>query len=198
MALLAFLTLLVLVTSVAVTSGVRSRAETIVAGSLTFNAIVVFPIYGLGLLGRLDRLNLGIAVVLECTVLLGIFGLREGRAGFRALPRRLLGLSLLPIEGIRKSWQKRSLLTAGALLAAGLFPYMLLVAYLAPAFRDWDGAWYHESLVALTIQNHGFRPEPLPLGLQVINGTQRLAEMTQVWFAIYGGRRKKGVRSIGI
>ena len=189
MGLLVLLTLLVLVTSVAVTRGVRSRAEAIVTGSLTFNAIVVFPIYGLGLLGRLDRLTLGVAVLLECAALLGIFGLREGRAGFRGLPRRFLELALLPVEGIRKSWQKRSLLTVGALLAAGLFPYMLLVAYLAPSFRDWDGVWYHESLVAFTIQNHGFRPEPLPLGLQVINGTQRLAEMTQVWFAIYGGRR---------
>ncbi len=189
MGLLVLLTLLVIATSVAVTSGVRSRSEAVITGSLAFNAIVVFPIYALGLTSHLDRLTLGVSVCLECAVLLGIHGLRHGEAGFRGLPRRILVLALLPLEGIRKTWQKRSLLVFGAILAAGLFPYMLLVAYLAPSFRDWDGAWYHESLVGFTIQNHGFKPEPLPLQLQVINGTQRLAEMTQVWFAMYGGRR---------
>ena len=189
MALLVALTFLVLVTSIAVTSKVKSRAEAVVAGSLVFNAIVILPIYLLGLTGYLTRLSLGISAVVECAALIGILVVRDGAASLRALPLRMLTLAALPLIAIRRCWQKRSLLPAGAVIATAAFPYMMLVSYLAPSWRDWDGIWYHEPLIGLTIQNHGFAPEPLPIGLQVINGVHRLAEMTQLWFGIYGGRR---------
>lgn len=189
MALLVALTLLVLVTSVAVTGKIKSRAEAVVAGSLVFNAIVILPIYVLGLTGHLTRLTLGLSASLECTVLAGVLAWRDGVTPFRALPLRMLTLAVLPLIGIRRSWQKRSLLTVGAVIAFAMFPYMILVSYLAPAWRDWDGLWYHEPLIGLAIQNKGFAPVPLPGGLQVINGVHRLGEMTQLWFGIYGGRR---------
>lgn len=189
MALLVVMTSFVLVTSMAVTSAVRSRAEAVIAGSLVFNAIIVLPIYVLGLTNHLDRLTLGISVVLECAALLGILARREGLAPFRALPMRMLALAILPVVGIRRAWQKKSLVTAIALLATAMFPYMLLVSYLAPAWRDWDGLWYHEPLIGVTIQYRGFAAVPLPPGLQGMNGVHRLGEMTQLWFGIYGGRR---------
>lgn len=189
MVLLIVLTLLVLVTSIAVTSSIASRAEAVIAGSLVFNALIIVPIYLLGLTSLLNRLSLGFFVIVECAVLLGLLALRNGPEPFRALPLRMLTLALLPAIAIRRTWQKRSLNTVAAVIAAGMLPYMLIVSYLAPAWRDWDGLWYHEPLIALTIQNHGFAPEPLPGGLQVINGVHRLCEMTQLWFGIYGGRR---------
>lgn len=189
LALLVILTLLVLVTAIAVTRAIPSRAEAVIAGSLVFNAIIILPIYVLGLVSHLDRLTLGISVTVECAALLALLALREGAAGFRALPLRMLTLALLPLIAIRRTWQKRSLVTAPAIVAALALPYMFIVSYLAPAWRDWDGLWYHEPLIGLTIQNHGFAPEPLPAGLQVINGVHRLCEMTQLWFGIYGGRR---------
>jgi hypothetical protein len=114
---------------------------------------------------------------------------RSGLAAFGPLPVRMLTLAALPALGIRRAWQKKSLVAAAALLATAMFPYMLLVSYLAPAWRDWDGLWYHEPLVAVTIQYHGFAAVPLPPGLQGMNGVHRLGEMTQLWFGIYGGRR---------
>jgi hypothetical protein len=189
LALLVVLTLLVLVTSIVVTIHVPSRAEAVVTGSLVFNAIIIVPIYALGLIGHLDRLTLGAAVVVECAALLALMARRHGVGPFRALPLRMLTLALLPAIAIRRTWQRRSLVTAPAIVAALALPYMFLVSYLAPAWRDWDGLWYHESLIGLTIQNHGFAPEPLPPALQVVNGVHRLCEMTQLWFGIYGGRR---------
>ncbi len=189
MALLIALTLLVLVTSIAVTSAIASRAEAVIAGTLVFNAILIGPIYLLGLTNHLGKLSLGIFVFLVCCALLGLVALRDGAPAFRRLPLRMLTLAILPAIGIRRAWQKRSLTAASAIIAASMLPYMLIVSYLAPAWRDWDGLWYHESLIGLTIQNHGFAPEPLPGGLQVINGVHRLCEMTQLWFGIYGGRR---------
>ncbi len=189
MALLIALTLLVLVTSIAVTRSITSRAEAVIAGSLVFNGILIVPIYLLGLTGHLSKLSLGALVVVACGLLLGLVALRSGTQAFRALPLRMLTLAILPAIAIRRAWQKRSLNAVAAVLASSMFPYMLLAAYLAPAWRDWDGIWYHEPLVGLTIQNHGFAPEPLPGGLQVINGVHRLCEMTQLWFGIYAGRR---------
>lgn len=189
MALLVLLTSLVLVTSIAVTGAVRSRAEAVISGSLVFNAILVLPIYVLGLTNHLDRLTLGLAVVAECAALLGILARVRGASAFRSLPLRMLTLAALPILGIRRAWQKKSLIAAAGLIATAMFPYMLLVSYLAPAWRDWDGLWYHEPLVGVTIQYHGFAAVPLPAGLQGMNGVHRLGEMTQLWFGIYGGRR---------
>ena len=189
MPLLVLLTTLVLVTSIAVTSSITSRAEAVVAGSLVFNAILIVPIYLLGLTGNLTRLSLGLFTFVECAALLGLLTLRNGHESFRALPLRMMTLAILPAIAIRRAWQARSLNTIAAFIAASMFPYMFLVSYLAPAWRDWDGLWYHEPLIGLTIQNHGFAPEPLPNGLQVINGVHRLGEMTQLWFGIYGGRR---------
>jgi hypothetical protein len=189
MVVLVVLTLLVLVTSIAVTSSIVSRAEAVIAGSLIFNAIIIFPIYVLGLTSHLGKASLGFFVVVECGALLGLLWLRNGAEVFRPLPLRILVLAALPLIAIRRAWQKRSLNAIAAVIATSMLPYMLIVSYLAPAWRDWDGLWYHEPLIGLTIQNHGFAPEPLPPALQVINGVHRLCEMTQLWFGIYGGRR---------
>jgi hypothetical protein len=188
MVLLAALTSLVLATSIAVTGAMKSRAEAVVVSSLIFNAILVLPVYALGLTNHLDRVTLGVAVVLECAALVGLLVRARGLAALRALPRRAATLALLPAFGIHAAWRRRSLVTAAALVATAAFPYMLLVSYLAPAWRDWDGLWYHEPLIPVTIQYRGFAAVPLPPGLQGMNGVHRLAEMTQLWFGIYGGR----------
>lgn len=190
MGLLVVLTTVVVLASVAATLSIRSRAEGVVAASLVFVGIVVAPSYVFGLTNHLTRATLGGSAMV---VALGILGVQASRLGpLRAMARigeRLLAYASLPFEGIAASWKQRSLLTVGAALAAGFFPYMLLVAYLAPTWRDWDGLWYHEPVVGFTIQNHGFAPIPLPMGLQVINGVHRLGELTDLWFAIFAGRR---------
>src|SRR4051794_36635296 len=109
MALLIVLTLLVLVTSIAVTSAIASRAEAVIAGSLVFNAILIGPIYALGLTNHLNKLSLGFLVVVVCGACLGLYALRNGPAPFRRLPLRMLTLAALPLLGIRRAWQKRSL-----------------------------------------------------------------------------------------
>ncbi|MDB4946681.1 MAG: hypothetical protein JWP97_6215 [Labilithrix sp.] len=190
MVALVLLTALVLVASIAVTRRMRSRAEAVIAASLVFNALVIAPIYLLGLTGHLTRGALAFAAVIESLVLLTLALRGEDVHGnVRALLRRVGSLAFLPFDAIRRTWQTRSLLTVGATLSALLFPYMIVVSYLAPAWRDWDTLWYHEPITGFTIQNHGFAVVPLPPPLQGVNGVHRLCEMTQLWFAIYGGRR---------
>lgn len=206
MALLFALGLLALVASISVTgsvtgpgtrgvasSGFRSRSEAVIAGSLVWNALIVAPVYVLGLAGLMTRPALAItSAVLSLGLLAMHLRSERDRSVGEALgdiAKRAGHLALLPFEGLMKTWERRSLATIGALAALLLFPYMALCAYLAPTWRDWDALWYHEPLTGFTIQNHGFAPVALPSGLQVINGVQRLCEMTQTWFAIWGGRR---------
>ena len=165
MVVLVALTLLVLVTSIAITSSIVSRAEAVIAGSLIFNAIIIVPIYVLGLTNHLGKGSLAFFVIVVCGALLGLLWLRNGIEVFRPLPLRMLILAALPLIAIRRAWQKRSLNAVAAVIATSMLPYMLIVSYLAPAWRDWDGLWYHEPLIGLTIQNHGFAPEPLPPAL---------------------------------
>jgi hypothetical protein len=196
MALLVVLSALVIAASVAMTAGTRSRTEALIASSLLGNAIVVGPVYVLGLLGVLDRLTLGVSVGALSVVLVGLFIRRHGKAAAGVLGRRALSLALLPAVAIAHTWRRRTLIVVGAGAAAFFVPYMLLVAYLAPAWRDWDGLWYHETIIAFTIQNRGFAMVPLPDGLQYVNGVQRLCEMTQLWFGIWGGRAVVDVANV--
>ena len=189
---LVVLTILVLAASVVVTRGLQSRAEAVIATTLVFNTIIVAPIYVLGFASVLNRLSLAALVGGISLAILAryVWIARNAPArGAAALALRVLVLARLPFEAIARTWRKRSLLVAIAILATLALPYFLLVAYLAPAWRDWDALWYHEPIVAYTIQDHGFAPIPLPSSLQNINGVHRLAEMTQLWFAIFAGRR---------
>jgi hypothetical protein len=190
------LTILVLAASVVLTRGQKSRAEGVIAATLVANAIVIVPIYVLGFANILDRVSLSVLVGGFSTLVLARVVWLEGAAGMVALAWRCLAFVRLPFEGIARTWRKRSLLTVVAVVATIAFPYFLLVAYLAPAWRDWDALWYHEPIVAYTIQNRGFAPVPLPASLQNINGVHRLAEMTQLWFAIFAGRRVVDIANV--
>jgi len=189
MLVLVALTTLVIAAAIAVTQGVRSRAEAVIAASLVFNGLIIAPIYLLGSFSHLNRVTLGFGAGVP-SFLVVVFYLRSApRKNALALLARFVQLAMLPIEGIRRTWQQRSLLVVGATATTILFPYMLVISYLAPTWRDWDALWYHEPITGFAIQNQGFAPIPLQFGLQGINAVHRLCEMTQLWFAIYGGRR---------
>ncbi len=193
---LVVLTILVLAASVVLTRGLRSRAEAVIASTLVFNALVVGPIYVLGFANALTRGALTLLAGGFSLLVLAAHFARGGKPAVIDFAMRALALARLPFEGIALTWRKRSLLVIVPMLATLAFPYFLLVAYLAPAWRDWDALWYHEPIVAFAIQDHGFSPVPLPTSLQNINGVHRLAEMTQLWFAIYAGRRVVDIANV--
>lgn len=196
MGLLVLLTGLALFASAVVTRDTKSRAESIVATSLVWTALVVGPVYLLGLAGLLTRPLLAMAVAASSGGIVLHRAFRHGRASLAADARRLLTLARSPIDGIVTAAKRRSLVAVVATLALLAFPYLLFTAWVAPAYRDFDALWYHEPIVAFTIQNHGFAKIPLPSHLQVINGVPRLCEMTQLWFSIWAGRRLVDVANV--
>jgi hypothetical protein len=187
---------LVLFASVVATRETKSRAEAVVAASLVFNALIVGPVYVLGLVGLLTRPALLFVTASVSGGIVAALAGRRGRAGLAAAGRRLAELAWTPFAGIAIAAKQRSLVAVAGAIALFAFPYMLLTAWLAPAFRDYDALWYHEPIVAFTIQNHGFAKVALPNNLQVINGVPRLCEMTQLWFAMWTGRRLVDVANV--
>lgn len=190
------LTALVLVASIVVTRRIRSRTETVVAASLVFNSLIVGPIYALGFANLLTKNILGATTILLSGGIIAGHWIRGGHRAVLDVPKRFLRLATAPLAGVAGSAKKRSLSTFIGLLTYVLFFWLLLTAYLAPTWRDWDSLWYHEAIIGFSIQNHGFAKIDLPMHLQAINGVQRLCELTQLWFGIFAGRQLVDVANV--
>jgi hypothetical protein len=191
--LLATLTLFAFVAALglAVRTRPSSRAELGLTTLVLWNALVILPIYVLGLTNHLTRASLGwSAPVLFAVALAASFHKRRAREHLRDVGRAAWGLYSLPFDGIAHARRERHivLLPLGLVFAALVWSY--IQSWYAPSWYGWDALWYHEPIVGYTIQNHGFRILQLPDGgLEKINGYPRVGEMTELWFAIFCGRR---------
>ena len=166
------------------------RAQLVVAASLLWNALILLPIYILGLLGYLTARSLGIASILTSV---GAFALASRGVGLAPMLRQTrdaaLGVMRLPLDALAICWRQRSLVFVGVAFATVLLPYIAISAWLAQPLAHWDPLWYHDTMVGLTIQNHSFAMVDLPNTLQKVNGYVRLGEMTQLWMSIFADRR---------
>ena len=164
----------------------QSPAERLVATMVVLNALLVGPVYVLGLANVLTRATLGRTVVVLSVGLLG-FAYHRGLRP-KALARAWLDCLLLPLRAAWATVRTASFTSIGFAFAVWFLVWTAIAVVHAPTWRDWDGPWYHESMVGFTLQNHGFSIVPLPEYLQKINGYQRLGEMSQLWFAMWAGR----------
>ena len=94
-------------------------------------------------------------------------------------------LSLVP-DGLRQALRARSVVLVGLVWAAGVIGLSAWLMYLAPS-GSWDGLFYHEPMVGLAIQNHGFSVVSLsPIeAVQAVNGYPRRCESVGLWFVIF-------------
>jgi len=169
--------------------GRESRSERIAVAILAWNAIVVGPVYALGLFDHLYASTLaGVTSVVSFVVL----AIAAGSFGLRGIPvevsRTIGAIALAPVEALRITSRARSFAFVAALLAIFLWLYTTLQAVFLPTWGDWDCLWYHEPIIGFSIQNHGFAPVSLPPMEQKVNGYPRLSELTMLWFGIFHGR----------
>jgi hypothetical protein len=176
--------------AVAVRARLPGRAELLIAATMIWNALIVAPIYALGLTNRLWPRPLAVGSVLAS---LAALALASRGVGFAALAREtgraFVGLLRLPGEALALSARPFRFVFVGVAFSAFLLPYLALSAYLGQQLVKWDPLWYHDPIVGFTIQNHGFAMVDLPDTLQKINGYVRLCEMTQLWLVIFTDRR---------
>ncbi|HVZ75134.1 MAG TPA: hypothetical protein VHJ20_22280 [Polyangia bacterium] len=190
----AVLTVLTATASLAVVArlGVAGRAERLVAATLVWNGLVALPIYVLGFAGALTAAPLGVAALVASIAAIALAG-RGRLADTRVLAREIIRA---PLDAVRLLTREKSPAFPGVVFACGLVVYLVVAAFLLPAYVSWDVLWYHEPIVGFTIQNHGFAIVDLPPTLQKIVAYPRLAEMTQLWFVIFGGRRLLDVTNL--
>jgi hypothetical protein len=163
----------VLAVGAALAVGLRAklagRAELALATIMTWNFLVMCPVYALGFTSRLDARTLALV----------------SAPWFAAL-----GLARLPFDAVVVTARAKSLVAIGVLFTLVMLAWTLGCAYLTPSWKQWDALWYHEPMIGFAIQNHGFAIVDLPTGhAQKINAYPRLCEMTQLWFAIFMDRR---------
>ncbi len=176
--------------AVTVRARLRGRAEVTVAATLLWNAIIVAPIYVLGLAHQLRAWSLALGAI---AMSLAAIGLASRGVGLRALTRETTqafwGQLRMPLEALALTWRPRGFVFVGVAFTALLLPYLAVSAYLAQPLPRWDPLWYHDTIVGFTIQEHGFSMIDLPDTLQKVNGYVRLCEMTQLWMVIFADRR---------
>jgi hypothetical protein len=168
----------------------RGRAEVVVAATTLWNALIIAPIYAVGLTNRLTARSVGLGSLVTS---LAAIALASQGLGLRALARdtvrAFVGILRLPFEALALSARPFRFVFVGVLFAALLLPYLAVSAYLGQALSKWDPLWYHDTMVGFAIQNHGFAMVDLPPTLQKVNGYVRLGEMTQLWLVIFSDRR---------
>jgi hypothetical protein len=189
---LCFLSFYAFVAAVAVAARMRygSRAETLLAAIVLWNALVLLPIHLLGVTTSLTANHLALASVVTSSAALGasIAGTPPRRHA-RDVGRALLGCLRLPVDALAMTLRAKSLVFVGVVAVLVILPWTAWLSYLAPS-DSWDGTWYHEAMVGYAIQNRGYAPISLPANLiQQTNGFPRNCEMTNLWFVIFGDRK---------
>jgi hypothetical protein len=185
----------VLAVGAALAVGLRAklagRAELALATIMTWNFLVMCPVYALGFANRLDARTLALV---SAPWFAFIFAIARGATPLRTfapeLGRAALGLARLPLDAVVLSVRAKSSVAIGVVFTLAMLVWTLGCAYLTPSWKEWDALWYHEPIIGFAIQNHGFAFVDLPAGhAQKINSYPRLCEMTQLWFAIFMDRR---------
>jgi hypothetical protein len=186
----------VLAVGAALAVGLRAklsgRAELALATIMTWNFLVMCPVYALGLSGHLEARTLALVSAPWFAL---VFAIARGRTPIAAfgseLGRGAVELARLPFDALMVTLRARSLVALGVVFTLAMLAWTFACAYLTPSWKQWDALWYHEPMVGFAIQNKGFAFVDLPGGggAQKINGYPRLCEMTQLWFVIFTDRR---------
>lgn len=159
--------------------GRPSERKALDASLLGF-AILVTPAYLLAFAGLFRPWAVGLTSFAVAGAALAIGGWGRWRETARAIGRFFQA----PFALVRELWAEREhVASLGLILVIALWAWTLLLTYLAPS-HTWDGIWYHDSIVGLTLQNEGFAWAELPREHQVINGYPRLVETLGALFVV--------------
>lgn len=175
---------------VTVRADLEGRAESFVAWTALFYALITAPVMALGYAGALWPWALAAAslVTSSATFFASARG-RDLRAHTREIARAARGFVTMPWDGVRLAVRAGSFVTLGLAAATLAIVGSLVLTYLAPS-ESWDSFFYHEPMVGFALQNHGFRMVDLPpsVVVQQVNGFPRLCQSLALWFVVFTDR----------
>jgi hypothetical protein len=172
--------------------GYPRRSETALAAGIFGSALILIPVYALGLTSQLyrGRLIAASAVVLLLALGASFIGV-NAKAHGRAILREIWMVFRLPFDGLRITWSERGLAMVGAAAVLLIVAWSGVASY-AAASDSWDGIGYHEPMIGYTIQEHSMmRPAVVQrlVFFEAINGNPRHCEMTALWLVMLVDRR---------
>ncbi len=160
-------------------AGRASERKALDASVLGF-ALLVTPAYLLAFAGLFRPWVVGLTSFGVVGAALVLAGWGRWRATGQAIGRFFRA----PFALVQELWRQREhVASLGLILVIALWAWTLLLTYLAPS-HTWDGIWYHDSIVGLTLQNEGFGWAELPREHQVVNGYPRLVETLGALFVL--------------
>ena len=165
------------------------RAELALATAILWLLIILAPILALGWASALTRANLAFATfgTASFALVAGLAGPRP-RQRFWGLFRGMRSLLMLPWDALRECRRHRSTASIGVLAAIFVILWTAWLTYLAPS-SGWDGIWYHDTIVGLALQNHGFSLVDVPPNLEFVNGYPKTSECLSLWWVVFTDRR---------
>jgi alkaline phosphatase D len=163
----------------------EDRGERLLVTLFAAIALVIAPIHLLAWLNVVSRASvLGSVVGLSAALAL-VLHLRGSHV--TATFSTLLDIVRLPLETVALAWRARHATGVGLLAFIFIVAWTTYLAYLAPS-AVWDGLWYHESIVAYTLELGGMAEAVVQSRHQYVNGYPRLGEYLQLWMVVAGER----------
>jgi hypothetical protein len=190
---LVLLSLLALVAAAGVVRRIElpGRAERAFGTLILTNALVLVPVYVLGLANVLYRRTLGATgFAFFAAVYVLSSWRRDPRRHWRETWRDLGDMAALPADALRLTWGARSFAAVGLAATIVIIAWSVVATWVGQS-DSWDGMGYHEPMIGYALQNHGFRPAPVPrvVFYEAINGLPRHCEMTALWLVAFVDRR---------
>jgi hypothetical protein len=161
-------------------------------GVLT-HALILVPTWSLGAAEALTRGRVQGAVVAFAAISAALAVGGRAREAWACLRADLAAVRLTFCRARREHWAVVGLTVIGAIIAAW---YGVTVWLCAPS-GEGDAVFYHEPIVALTLQHGSLGPFDLPRGLQRVNGMPRFINLLQLWFATFTGRSHMELATVG-
>lgn len=163
------------------------RSERALAAMVVSIGVLHTAVHGLGWLDLLRPTALAIAVLVLDAGMLALSLLLRPRLEIGELARRAGEVLWLPVTALVETYRARSAAFLALLVTYAILAYAWVLVVLAPS-SSWDGLWYHEAMVGLALQFHGFRIVELPTHMEWVNGYPRLSENLMTFASAYGDR----------
>ena len=185
--------------------GIKGSSERLLAALVLGHLLILTPVYALSALSALTRASAVVGVIAACLAVMplihrgrGMSGLARGlgarERGTRRLRTKEFGVALRDlredlyrlIAPSRRGSRLSAVLVIGISL---LIAWQAVTCYYAPSFRAYDAPWYHEPIIAFTVQERGLNVPPLPDRLLYVASLARGSELVSAWLVLVTGSR---------
>ncbi|MCP4500241.1 MAG: hypothetical protein GY822_09810 [Deltaproteobacteria bacterium] len=168
----------------------RDRVFWVMSTTVLVHVFIILPVHLLSAVNQLTVVPLAGAVFALTALSFIIVARQDGGAAalFDAQVSQTKHLLHWPLELFEECKRARLPLWPVVVGVGLLWIWYVATAPFSPPLGNNDALFYHEPIVAFTIQQHNIGPFDVDAHLQRINGVPRFCHHIQLWFAMFTGR----------